>query len=333
MLDRDIYLMNIEKAKRRIESLYNETGGACYLSFSGGKDSTIVLSLIKELGLNIPAVFSNTGLEMDAIVDFVKWVKENYYSNIIEVKPRISYAQVIKSGKPFRSKMKSTAIKYFQKNPNGKTARSLYDDNHTTSHKLKLANKDFHIIHNDFAIKINDNCCEEMKKQPFKEYVLTTGALGCLTGMRAFEGGQRQFSYDRKLRSGQNVCTNIQKDGFIQKSPIIEWTDEMCEMYISENNIPLSRAYTEYKMKRTGCYLCPYDTDLASRLEILHKYEPNKYKAALYFMKDIYIAQGVKLDFDENYMNEYNKMWIKYNEMRNQMLSIWRPNCRKPKVR
>lgn len=331
MINNEIYLMNIQRAQKRVSDLYHETAGACYLSFSGGKDSTIVLSLIKDLGLNIPAVFSNTGLEMDAILEFVNWVKENYYQNVIAIKPEKSYSEVIKEGKPYRSKIKSTAIKYYQKNPNGKTARSLYDDNYTTSHKIRLANKDFHILHKDFNIKITDNCCEEMKKQPFKKFVELSGALGCLTGMRALEGGQREFNYDRNLKLGKNVCTEIKKDGFIQKSPIIDWTDEMCNMYISENNVPLSKAYTEYKMNRTGCYLCPFDKDLSTRLEILYTYEPNKYKAALYYMKDIYIAQGVKLYFDKNYMSEYKKTWVNYDKMRAEMLSIWRPNCRKPK--
>lgn len=51
--DHEFFQMNVTKAMHRIEKLYYETGGDCYLSFSGGKDSTIVLALIKlceELG-------------------------------------------------------------------------------------------------------------------------------------------------------------------------------------------------------------------------------------------------------------------------------------------
>lgn len=328
MIDNDIYEMKVEQAKKRIRDAYKQTNGDIYLSFSGGKDSTIVLSLIKDIGLNIPAVFGNTGLELSAIKDFVKWVKNNYYSNVITIKPEKSYNEVIKDGKPFRSKLKSSAIKYYQKNPLGKTARSLYDESHTTSHRIRLANKDFHILHKNFNIKINDNCCYDMKKKPFEIFVEFAGMKGSITGMRAAEGGQREFNYDRKIKQAKNICTVIKKDGFIQKSPIIDWSDEMCEMYITKNNIPLSRAYTEYGMKRTGCYLCPFDTDLTKRLEILHTYEPNKYKAAIYFMKDIYIAQGVKLEFDENYMAEYNETWKKYEKMRFEMLSKYRSNCR-----
>ena len=76
----------IRDACHRIEELYYETNGKCYVSFSGGKDSTVLLALIKmceeiytipEGG--IPAVFSNTGIELGITYDFVKWVKDNYY--------------------------------------------------------------------------------------------------------------------------------------------------------------------------------------------------------------------------------------------------------------
>lgn len=45
-----------------------------YLSFSGGKDSTVVHHLL-DMALpenKIPRVFSNTGIEYNAIVEFVR---------------------------------------------------------------------------------------------------------------------------------------------------------------------------------------------------------------------------------------------------------------------
>lgn len=45
-----------------------------YLSFSGGKDSTVVHHLLDMAipGNRIPRVFSNTGIEYNAIVEFVR---------------------------------------------------------------------------------------------------------------------------------------------------------------------------------------------------------------------------------------------------------------------
>ena len=80
----------ILKAVHRIEDLYFQTSGNCYISFSGGKDSTVLLALTKmsiDVGVlpedGIKAVFINTGVEMQATIDFVKWCKDSgYYKNI-----------------------------------------------------------------------------------------------------------------------------------------------------------------------------------------------------------------------------------------------------------
>ena len=74
----------VTEACHRIEELYYETDRKCYVSFSGGKDSTVLLALIKlceevytiPVG-GIPAVFSNTGIELGVTVDFVKWVRDS----------------------------------------------------------------------------------------------------------------------------------------------------------------------------------------------------------------------------------------------------------------
>ena len=95
-------------AQHRIEELYHSCNGMVYVSFSGGKDSTVLLSLIKQCEdaltippNSIPAVFSDTGIELDATKDFVNWVKENYYPNTVVVKPKVSFHEVQeKYGKP-----------------------------------------------------------------------------------------------------------------------------------------------------------------------------------------------------------------------------------------
>lgn len=326
---------HISDAMHRIERLYYETDGKCYLSFSGGKDSTIVLAVIKlceDIGTipknAIPAVFCDTKIELDATVDFVHWVKNNWYSNVKIIKTEKSFVQVIKEfGKPFRSKMKSDIISAYQKKPDSKTAKYLYDDAVCKSHKMRLSNKDFHILHERFHIKISDKCCDMMKKQPFAKYAKDNAITGYFSGIRMFEGGKRQFVFEKRINSGdKRPCTHV-SGGITSVSPIFDWTDEICEEFIQKYNVPLSRAYTEYGETRTGCFLCPYGLDVDKRLESLHTYEPNKYKAALYFLKDVYIAQGVELPFDLDYMKKYKEKWVEYEKMRYEMLKKYRPDC------
>lgn len=337
MLDQDLSELDkhISDAMHRIERLYYETDGKCYLSFSGGKDSTIVLAVIKlceEIGTipknAIPAVFCDTKIELDATVDFVHWVKDNWYNNVQIIKTEKSFAQVIKGmRKPFRSKMKSHHISAYQKNPDSKTAKYLYDDTVCKNNKMRLSNKDFHILHERFPIKISDKCCDVMKKKPFTKYGKDNGMRGYLSGMRMFEGGKREMVFRNRINSGdKRPCTHV-SGGITSVSPIFDWADDISEKFIKKYNVPLSRAYTEYGEIRTGCFLCPYGLDVDKRLETLHTYEPNKYKAALYFLKDVYIAQGVELPFDEEYMKEYKEQWIEYERMRYEMLKKYRPNC------
>ena len=98
--------------------------------------------------------------------------------------------------------------------------------------------------------------------------------------------------------------------------------------------MPLSRAYTEYGMERTGCMGCPFALDIADNLRILHDYEPLRYKGAMHFLKDVYIAQNVKLPFDEEYEKERENKWeTEYLEMRDEMLKKYRPDSRLLKKR
>ena len=66
--------VKIEIAKRRIEEWHETWGGQIYVSFSGGKDSTVLLHLVRSVYPDVVGVFSNTGLEFPEIVEFVKTI-------------------------------------------------------------------------------------------------------------------------------------------------------------------------------------------------------------------------------------------------------------------
>ena len=71
-----------------------------YVSFSGGKDSTVLLTIAREMYPNIKACFFDTGLEYPEIRDFVKT-----FDNVDWIKPKMTFKQVIdKYGYPFISK-------------------------------------------------------------------------------------------------------------------------------------------------------------------------------------------------------------------------------------
>ena len=100
-------------AERRIKEWYYNWDGQVYLSYSGGLDSTALLHMIrKTVGLEVPAVFSNTGLEFPEIVRFARQASGEF----VEIYPRwkdgsrLTFKQVVeKYGFPLISK--ETALK------------------------------------------------------------------------------------------------------------------------------------------------------------------------------------------------------------------------------
>jgi hypothetical protein len=98
----------IQLTRERILAWYEWWDGKVYISFSGGKDSTVLFDLVRnECGLDdVPAVFVDTGLEYPEIRDFVKT-----FDNVIWLKPKKNFKQVITEyGYPFISKEVSECV-------------------------------------------------------------------------------------------------------------------------------------------------------------------------------------------------------------------------------
>ena len=65
----------IDHALGSIDQFYQRLDGKVYVSFSGGKDSTVLYWLARKIFPDIKAVFCNTGNEYPDIVRFVKETK------------------------------------------------------------------------------------------------------------------------------------------------------------------------------------------------------------------------------------------------------------------
>lgn len=109
--------IKIRMTQQRIRDWVNEFGvDGVYVSFSGGKDSTALLHIVRGLYPDVPAVFLDTGLEYPEIREFVKSI-----DNVTWLKPSMNFKQVIeKYGYPFVSKEVSKNIrlaKPFYKDP------------------------------------------------------------------------------------------------------------------------------------------------------------------------------------------------------------------------
>ncbi len=81
----------ISMTRRRIQGWVDEFGeDGVYVSFSGGKDSTVLLHLVRQDYPNVKAVFIDTGLEYPEIRQFVRT-----FSNVDILFPKMNFRQVI----------------------------------------------------------------------------------------------------------------------------------------------------------------------------------------------------------------------------------------------
>ena len=297
--------MKVERTKRRIAEwvdYYGEDG--VYISFSGGKDSTVLLHLVRSLYPEVEAVFCNTGLEYPEIVKFVKDIP-----NVRILKPELTFKQVIEQkGYPVISKSVANTVRLARKNiEEGKdTLRVRQIKGLEVGSKFNKGKWEFLL---DAPFKISDECCNEMKKKPFKKYEKETGRVPFI-GTLAAESQQREAVY---LKTGCNSFNSNKP----KSTPLGFWTEQDILQYIFENNLTIcsvygdiveesdmlgNKSYRATGEQRTGCMFCMFGCHLEK--------EPNRFQRMKYTHPKQYKYCMEKLNLKEvlDYIN------VKYDD-------------------
>ena len=250
---------------QKIKQIINQYGEEnFYISFSGGKDST-VLSALVDLAIpdnKIPRVYANTGIELNIVRDFVFNVARSDDRFVI-IKPSVPIKQMLeKDGYPFKSKKHAKKLGTYQRNGWTKTTQNyLYpSDECKTFACPKILRYQFS---EDFKLKVDYKCCVNLKENPLREWAKENHKPIAIVGIMKSEGGSRL--------KGKCLAFNNKKLKAFQ--PLIPVTKEWENWFISEYNIQICDIYyPPYNFERTGCKGCPFNIHLQKELDVLEKY-------------------------------------------------------------
>lgn len=310
--------IKIGKTKNRIREWVNAYGtDGVFVSFSGGKDSTVLLHIVRELYSNVEAVFVNTGLEYPEIQQFVKT-----FDNVTILRPKMRFDEVVKEcGYPIIGKRQAGTARLARNNiRDGKYSHRLMRIGITTKeatemglelppremldrYEASLIGSKFQMERYrellDMDFKISDQCCDVMKKRPVHEFEKRTGKAPILATMTS-ESMLRETAW---LQNGCNAFDAKRP----RSTPMSFWTEQDVLQYIKRFNVPIASVYgtVEYSTdqdqmrfedfgiyncgtetlcttgcSRTGCIFCAFGAHLEKgegRFERLKRTHPKQY--------------------------------------------------------
>lgn len=289
--------VKILMTQRRIREWVHEFGvDGVYVSFSGGKDSTVLLHLVRELYPDVEAVFVNTGLEYPEIQRFVR-----SFDNVKILYPEMHFNEVISTyGYPLISKEISKVVREARQNVRlGKTDKYTYSLKKLNGDRLdKEGNKSRYncekykpLLNVDF--ECSPKCCDIMKKNPAKKYEKESGKVPILATM-ASESRLREQKW---VQEGCNAF-DVKRPS---SKPMSFWTEQDVLGYCKMKDIKLASVYGDIVPEdgqmnlfedenpcklcttgadRTGCIFCGFGAQLdkgEGRFERLKRTHPKQY--------------------------------------------------------
>ncbi len=265
----------------RIVEWYEHWGGKVNVNYSGGKDSTVLLHLVRSIYPDVPAVFLDTGMELPTARKFVLETP-----NVVCLKPPMNFRQVIETyGWVFPSKAVAKyvsdarkGVKYAMMILEGKTA----DGTPSCFYRDRYARWKYLV---DAPFKISDMCCKVMKEKPLDTYHKETGRNPYI-GLLASESLRRQNAWQR---TGCNAFDTVHPNS----KPLAFWTEQDILDYVRRSGLKIADVYGSIveengRLKttgeqRTGCMYCLIGAHLhkPNRIQRLKENDPARYEYAM----------------------------------------------------
>jgi 3'-phosphoadenosine 5'-phosphosulfate sulfotransferase (PAPS reductase)/FAD synthetase len=249
-------------SKGIIRNFYNQKKGKVYVSFSGGRDSTVMLDIARELYPDMKAMHIKTGLEYPEIEKFVE-----EFDNVDIVIPKMTFPEVLaKYGYPVISKEQAYYI-YQARNTKSAIVRDWRMNGVGPKKRFKISEKWKFLL--DAPFKISNKCCDVQKKFPAKKYDKQTGTFPLI-------GLMQSDSYNRKFLL-QRTCSNYYTIN--KEYPIYRWTEQDILDYIKSRGLKYCSIY-DTGVKHTGCMYCLFGCQAEpnpNRFELMRQTHPQIY--------------------------------------------------------
>lgn len=300
MTDNELLLQDrIDKIKEVINKYGEEN---FYISFSGGKDSTVLSALIDMALPNnrIPRVYANTGIELNMIRDFVLEMQKTD-DRIEIIKPSVPIKQMLeKDGYPFKSKIHSHCVNLYQTDPSKKMWQGYIGKRPEVWHSRECPKILRYQFTEENTLRISDMCCVKMKEEPLTNWSKENNKSIAIIGIMKEEGG-------RRMRS---KCLVFSGKKFKKFQPLAPITKDWEDWFIENYDIIICDIYKPpYNFERTGCKGCPFAIEIEHELETLEKYFPNERKQCEIIWKPVY--------------DEYRRLGYRLKDREPKQLSIY----------
>jgi 3'-phosphoadenosine 5'-phosphosulfate sulfotransferase (PAPS reductase)/FAD synthetase len=217
--------------KQRIRQWYEHWDGQVYVSFSGGKDSTVLKHIVDSMYDDVPALFVNTGLEYPEIQKFAMSQK-----NVVTVRPKMRFGEVIKKhGYPVISKDVAQTAKTAKYNKNTYRYKKMTGTATDKQGNPSMYNMQKWSFLMDAPFDTSSRCCDVMKKAPIKAYEKQTRRKPII-GTMAQESRNRYVSW---MKNGCNAFDAKKPSS----QPMSFWTEQDVLHYLKKYNVPYCTVY------------------------------------------------------------------------------------------
>lgn len=274
------------------------------LAFSAGKDSTVLLHLVRQHKPDMHVIYGNTGIEFPECIKFARRLRDEWQLNYHEARPDVTFWWVVENyGWPLMGKTfgvggvahKSSRERFFAE---------LEERGELTGQYAIQA-----------EVPISSACCTFLKERPSSKLQKKLGVDGVFLGIMAAESRRRMFNF---LQYGEWYYVRSQK--LWKSHPLAIWTDDDIWAYIRQYEVPYAKLYDMgyhdektgewINHKRNGCMFCGMDIRYPdNHLAIMRRTHPKAWRTVMIHKGLGDVLMKLRFALDNHQLDLFATQW------------------------